>query len=125
MRRRGSAATTESTAATKASAKTTAAGQGAFMGGSVERMVASGGIEIVQPGRRVTGEQLVYTAAEGMSVITGRPGVLPKMTDVAQGVITGASLRFHAGDNSDSGLKWSPGCGVAGQRVRTDTRVKQ
>ena len=117
---KGSAATTEPA---KASAKTTVAGQGAFMGGSVERMVASGGIEIVQPGRRVTGEQLVYTAVDGMSVITGRSGVPPKMTDVAQGVITGASLRFHAGDNS---VVVSNGPdGVAGQRVRTDTRVKQ
>jgi lipopolysaccharide export system protein LptA len=119
---KGSATAAESTGA-KASAKTTVAGQGAFMGGSVERMVASGGIEIVQPGRRVTGEQLVYTAADGMSVITGRSGVPPKMTDVAQGVITGASLRFHAGDNS---VVVSDGPdGVAGQRVRTDTRVKQ
>ncbi len=108
---------TEATKAVK-----TPAAQGAFMGGSVERIVASGGIEIVQPGRRVTGEQLVYTAADGMSVITGAPGTLPKMTDVAQGVITGASLRFHTGDNSvvvSNGLN-----GVPGQRVRTETRVK-
>jgi lipopolysaccharide export system protein LptA len=92
------------------------------VGGSVERIVASGGLEIVRPGRRVTGEQLVYTAADGMSVITGRPGVPPRMTDVAQGTITGSSLRFHAGDNN---VVVSDGPdSAAGQRVRTETRVK-
>jgi lipopolysaccharide export system protein LptA len=86
-------------------------------------MVASGGVEVVQPGRRAAGEQLVYTASDGMFVMTGTPGSPPKMMDEAQGAITGASLRFHAGDNSvvvtngtDAG---------AGQRVRTETRVKQ
>ena len=108
--------------AAKTAAKSPAA-QSGFMGGSVERMVASGGIEIVQPGRKVTGEQLVYTAADGMYVVTGRSGALPRMTDVAQGTITGASLRFHAGDNN---VVVSNGPdSVAGQRVRTDTRVKQ
>jgi lipopolysaccharide export system protein LptA len=115
----------DSAGATKAGADAakSPAAQSGFMGGSVERMVASGGIEIMQPGRKVTGEQLVYTAADGMYVVTGRPGALPRMTDVAQGTITGAALRFHAGDNS---VVVSNGPdSVAGQRVRTDTRVKQ
>jgi lipopolysaccharide export system protein LptA len=97
-------------------------GQGLAMGGSVDRIVATGDVEIVRPGRKVTGELLVYTAADGMTVITGRPGAPPKMTDVAQGMITGASLRFHAGDNN---VVVSNGPdGAAGERVRTETRVK-
>jgi lipopolysaccharide export system protein LptA len=80
-------------------------------------------VEIMQPGRRATGQQVVYTAQDGMLVMTGLPGAPPKMIDEARGAITGASLRFHAGDNS---VVVSNGTdGVAGQRVRTETRVKQ
>jgi lipopolysaccharide export system protein LptA len=103
--------------------------QGAFLGGSVERMIASGRVDIVQPGRHATGEQVVYTASDGVFVMTGVPGTLPKMLDEARGTITGASLRFHAGDNSvvvSNGPDSVAGShGVAGQRVRTETRVKQ
>jgi lipopolysaccharide export system protein LptA len=99
---------------------------GAFMGGSVDRMLATGGVDIVQPGRRATGEQLVYTASDGMFVITGTPTTPPRMMDEARGAITGASLRFHAGDNSVVVSNGSDNSkGVTGQRVRSETRVKQ
>jgi lipopolysaccharide export system protein LptA len=110
-------------AKTSADAKKGAAVQTGFMGGSVDRMVATGGVEVVQPGKRAIGEQLVYTASDGMFVMTGSPGVPPKMMDEAQGTITGASLRFHAGDNSVV-VSNGPDAG-SGQRVRTETRVKQ
>jgi lipopolysaccharide export system protein LptA len=97
------------------------AGVGGFMGGSVERVVATGHIEIEQPGRRATGEQLVYTASDGMFVLTGTAAVLPKVVDQQQGTVTGASLRFHAGDEN---VVVSNGGDSAGQRVRTETRVK-
>ena len=103
--------------------KKTGVVQTGFMGGAVDRMVATGGVEVVQPGRRATGEQLVYTAPDGMFVMTGLPGNAPKMIDEAQGAITGASLRFHAGDNSVV-VTNGPDAG-SGQRVRTETRVKQ
>ncbi len=93
---------------------------GGFMGGSVERMVATGQIEMEQPGRRATGEQLVYTASDGMFVLTGTPAVLPKVVDQQQGTVTGTSLRFHEGDEN---VVVSNG-GESGQRVRTETRVK-
>jgi lipopolysaccharide export system protein LptA len=109
----------DSKPAGKASANTSG---GLVMSGNVDRILASGNLEIVRPGRKVTGEQLVYTASDGMTVITGRPGYPPRMTDVAQGVITGASLRFHSGDNN---VVVSNGPdGGSGQRVRTETRVK-
>jgi lipopolysaccharide export system protein LptA len=94
---------------------------GGFMGGSVERVVAAGHIEMEQPGRRATGEQLVYTASDGMFVLTGTAAVLPKVVDQQQGTVTGASLRFHAGDEN---VVVSNGGDNAGQRVRTETRVK-
>jgi lipopolysaccharide export system protein LptA len=94
---------------------------GGFMGGSVERVVATGHIEMEQPGRRATGEQLVYTASDGMFVLTGNAAVLPKVVDQQQGTVTGASLRFHAGDEN---VVVSNGGDNAVQRVRTETRVK-
>jgi lipopolysaccharide export system protein LptA len=117
------------TAAANGSGKAGAAGSvaggkagaaGGFTGGSVERVVATGHIDMVQPGRRATGEQLVYTASDGMFVLTGTAAVLPKVVDQQQGTVTGTSLRFHAGDEN---VVVSNG-GDAGQRVRTETRVK-
>ncbi|WP_158943194.1 LptA/OstA family protein [Granulicella sp. S190] len=95
---------------------------GGFMGGSVERVVASGHIEIQQPGRRASGEQVVYTASDGMFVLTGTAAALPKVVDDQQGTVTGTSLRFHAGD--ENVVVSNEGESGAGQRVRTETRVK-
>ncbi len=93
-----------------------------FMGGNVERIVVTGQVEMEQPGRRATGEQLVYTASDGFFVLTGTAATPPKIVDETQGMVTGASLRFHSGDESvviSNGEKAG-----AGQRVRTETRVK-
>jgi lipopolysaccharide export system protein LptA len=95
---------------------------GAFMGGKVDRMVATGHIELEQPGRRATGEQLVYTAADAMYVLTGTPTVLPKVVDQQQGIVTGTSVRFHEGD--EKVVVSNGGESAAGQRVHTETRVK-
>ena len=98
-----------------------AAGEG-FMGGNVERVVASGHIEIQQPGRHASGEQLVYTASDGMFVLTGTTKVLPKVVDDQRGTVTGTSLRFHAGD--ENVVVSNEGDSGVGQHVRTETRVK-
>ena len=101
----------------------TAGMAGGFMGGSVERIVVTGQVEMEQPGRRATGEQLVYTAVDSLFVLTGTAAVPPKVMDEAQGMVTGASLRFHSGDES---VVISNGENAgAGQRVRTETRVKK
>jgi lipopolysaccharide export system protein LptA len=105
----------------KTSTASTAGGSG-FMAGSVERMVVSGAIDMEQPGRRATGEQLVYTANDGLFVLTGTATVLPKVTDDQRGTVTGTSLRFHSGD--DNVVVSNGGENGAGQRVRTETRVK-
>jgi lipopolysaccharide export system protein LptA len=99
-----------------------AAGGNGFMAGSVERMVVSGHVDMEQPGRRATGEQLMYTASDGLFVLTGTPTVLPKVTDDQRGTVTGTSLRFHSGD--DNIVVSNGGESGAGQRVRTETRVK-
>ena len=93
-----------------------------FMGGKLEKMIASGRIEMEQPGRRATGEQLVYTASDEMYVLTGTPMALPKVVDDQRGTVTGTLLRFHSGD--DNIVVSNGGENGAGQRVRTETRVK-
>jgi lipopolysaccharide export system protein LptA len=93
-----------------------------LMGGSVERIVATGHIVMEQPGRQATGEQVVYTASDGMFVLTGTAAVLPKVVDEQRGTVTGTSLRFHTGD--DNIVVSNRGESGAGQRVRTETRVK-
>lgn len=97
-----------------------AAGPGGFMGGSVERMVLTGHLDMEQPGRRATGEQLVYTAGDDLYVLTGTAAVLPKVVDDQRGTVTGTSLRFHGGDDN---VVVSNG-GENGTKVRTETRVK-
>jgi lipopolysaccharide export system protein LptA len=97
-------------------------GQAGFMGGQVERMVADGHVEMNQPGRRATGERLVYTAADGMYVLTGTSTVAPLIHDEAQGTTTGCALRFHAGDNSV--VVSSEGCSGQDQKARSESQVK-
>jgi lipopolysaccharide export system protein LptA len=70
------------------------------LGGKVERMVAEGGVEIEQPGRKATGERLVYTASDRLFVLTGTKTVPPTMVDEAQGTVTGAQMRFRGGEES-------------------------
>ena len=90
------------------------AGTGSMMGGKVERVLATGNVVVTQPGRKATGERLVYTAADETFVLTGAP----KLTDAVNGTVSGSSIRFKRGDESVV---------VSGEggRVRTETRVKQ
>lgn len=82
--------------------------------GSVERVVAKEDVVIEQGQRRGTGGQLVYTAADGLAVLTGSP----KVVDPQQGTITGTQLSFHAADGS------VVVSGASDRRVRTETQVK-
>jgi len=61
----------------------------------VERMVASGAVNIEQAGRKATGEQLVYTPTDEKFVLTGGP---PSIFDAERGKITGDSLTFYRHD---------------------------
>ena len=96
-------------------------GAGLF-GGDLERVVVNGGIEIDQPGRRATGDKLVYTASDGLFVLTGTPASPSRVVDQARGTVTGVELRFHSEDES---VVISNGEGGPGVRVHTETRVKR
>jgi lipopolysaccharide export system protein LptA len=109
-------------AAASTDAKSAPAASSGFMGGRVDHMVASGAVIIDQPGRRATGDQLVYTAANGVYVLTGTKEAPPKVVDQAQGMTTGAALRFKSGDDSVEVLGSLDGK-TAG-RVRSETRMK-
>ncbi len=94
-----------------------------FAAGSVQRIVASERVEITQPGRRATGDRLVYTASDQMFVLTGTQDTPPTVIDALQGTTTGAMLRFHSGGDSIA-ILGSDGSSRA-RRVHTETRVKR
>ena len=123
MRGQEAAAYLEKQEASASGAKRTTDVDTAFLGGGVERVTVSGDIQIEQPGRRATGERLVYTAGDGLFVLTGSTVSAPRVMDQTRGTVTGAELRFRAQDES---VVISNGdTNGAGQRVHTETRVKR
>jgi lipopolysaccharide export system protein LptA len=68
-------------------------------GGQLDRIVAQGDIEIDQPERKATGNQLLYTAADDKVVLTASQGKRPVIFDPQRGRITGDSLTFYRHDD--------------------------
>jgi lipopolysaccharide export system protein LptA len=64
--------------------------------GQLDRIVANGDVSVSQPGRRATGQNLVYTAVDDRFVMTGGP---PSIFDAEHGKITGDSLTFYKRDD--------------------------
>ncbi|MDE1177598.1 MAG: LptA/OstA family protein [Edaphobacter sp.] len=107
----------------KAAAPKAQASAAGFLGGGLQRVTVTGSILIDQPGRRATGDRLVYTAGDGWCVLTGTAAVPPRVVDQAHGTVTGGELRFRSTDESvviSNGEK-----GSSGPRVHTETRVKR
>jgi len=69
-------------------------------GYQVSRIVARGAVELQQPGRKGTGEELTYTAADGKFVLTGSSATPPHITDQVRGTVTGNALIFNDRDDS-------------------------
>jgi lipopolysaccharide export system protein LptA len=63
--------------------------------GKIDHIVASGQVMILQPGRRATGDQLVYTTSDDKFVLAGGS---PSIFDAEQGKITGVSLTLFRHD---------------------------
>jgi lipopolysaccharide export system protein LptA len=82
----------------------------------VERIVAQGGVRLLQSTREAAGEHLVYNAAEDKFVLTGGT---PTMTDAEHGRVQGASLTFYNGN--DRVVVESGGS----SRTLTNTRVPE
>jgi lipopolysaccharide export system protein LptA len=64
--------------------------------GKIDHIVAKGQVIITQPGRRATGDELVYTASDDKFVLTGGP---PSIFDAEHGKITGVSLTLFRHDD--------------------------
>lgn len=86
--------------------------------GQVDRLIASGHVELTSQGRRGFGDRLVYTGSNEEYVLTGTPAAPPRMTDPARGTVTGAALIFHSRDDSVS-------IEGGGHATRTETTVRQ
>ncbi len=81
---------------TGTAAGTGAEGAGTGAGtGKIDHIVARDQVVVVQPGRRATGEQLVYTASDDKFVLTGGS---PSIFDAEHGKITGVSLTLFRHD---------------------------
>jgi lipopolysaccharide export system protein LptA len=70
--------------------------------GRVDRIIATGHVLLQQPGRRGTGEKLVYTARDGKSILTGTSSTPPHLYDQVHGTVTGEALIFNSQDDSVS-----------------------
>lgn len=93
------------------------------LGGSLERVVLSGDVMLQQPGRRATGDTLLYTAASGQYLLTGTAAHPPLVVDAQQGSVTGTSLLF--GDTGSTiVVSGDAGKGKPGVRVRTETVIQ-
>ena len=112
-------------------AKGAAAGASAegLPAGSLERVVASGDVRLAEPGRQGSGEQLVYTVADGSLLLTGTPASAPRVTDAQQGTVTGASLLLRPGESTivvtGGAATESVAPGAKPPRARVETKVRQ
>ena len=70
--------------------------------GQIDRIVATGHVVLQQPGRRGTGEQLIYTGRDRKFVLTGTPSTPPRLYDQQHGTVTGVALIFNSQDDSVS-----------------------
>ena len=62
----------------------------------VERLTAAGNVALAQPGRRGTGDKLVYTSEDGRAVLTGRNA---RVEDAEKGSTIGSELTFYSRDD--------------------------
>ncbi len=86
---------------------------------SVERIVATGNVKLLQQGRSATGTRLVYTAADGHFVLTGDEAAPPKVIDLDRGTVTGQVLTFASREQA---IMVS---GTPGHTTTTNTRVQK
>jgi lipopolysaccharide export system protein LptA len=93
-------------------------------GGSIDRVVVSGAVQMEQPGRKGTGEQLVYVAATGQYVLTGTSAAPPRIVDAQQGNVTGTTLVFSDAGSTIVVAGEAGAAEAQGGRVRSEMSVK-
>jgi lipopolysaccharide export system protein LptA len=85
--------------------------------GGLNRIAARGQVDLTRPGTHVSGDRLVYEAADRTFLLSGGDGEPAKTMD-ARGTTTAAAFRFNACDDTLEALGESPGAPT--QRVKTD-----
>jgi lipopolysaccharide export system protein LptA len=65
----------------------------------LDRIVATGHVLFLQPGRKGNGEKLVYTAADGKYILSGTETSPPQLWDRVHGTTTGEALIFSSQDD--------------------------
>lgn len=65
----------------------------------LDRMVASGHVVFTQPGRKGSGEKLVYTTDDGKYVLSGTETAPPQLWDRVHGTTIGEALIFSSQDD--------------------------
>jgi lipopolysaccharide export system protein LptA len=68
--------------------------------GGVDSMTATGKVSVSTPGRKGTGEKLVYRSEDSAFTLTGTAAAPPRIVDATRGTVTGAALIFHSRDDS-------------------------
>jgi lipopolysaccharide export system protein LptA len=66
----------------------------------ISKIVARGAVQLEQPGRKGTGEELTYTADNQQFVLTGTAAAPPRLNDQVRGTVTGNALIFNDRDDS-------------------------
>lgn len=85
----------------------------------IDHAIAEGNVGLTQPGRRGTGDKLVYTDSDQKFVLTGSENEQPQVSDVQHGITRGDRLIFFRGADNRV-LVESTGV----ERAYTQTRVK-
>jgi lipopolysaccharide export system protein LptA len=98
-----------------------AKGQGNDSSGQLDRIVASGNVQLDQknPVRKGSGSKLEYTAQNSKFVLTAAPGEIASIFDAERGEIRADSLTFFSRDDTVQ-----VGSGE-NTRVVTKTRIKE
>ncbi len=68
----------------------------------IDRITATGHVVLQQPGRRGSGEKLLYTAQDGIFKLTGTFSTPPHLYDQVHGDVSGEALIFNSQDDSVS-----------------------
>lgn len=105
--------------------RTSQGGATPSLAGKLDHVVATGHVEIDQPGLHATGERLLYTASDQVFLLTGDASNPPKAVG-ARGTTTGAALRLrHSSEDSGSDSVEVLGevPGMPAHPVRTDSVV--
>lgn len=93
--------------------------------GRLNRVLATGDVLVEQPGRRATGNRLLYLAQDASVLLTGDRDTPPKVLDTQRGTtVTAYAFRLHTGDESIEALSSLPDDPTR-QTVHTETPARR